>query len=40
MEGFKTTLRLRAKFVGGDANANIERYLDLSYYHQALSTLN
>jgi ABC-type nitrate/sulfonate/bicarbonate transport system substrate-binding protein len=40
MEGFKTTLRLRAEFVGGEANADPERYLDFSYYKRALSTLN
>jgi ABC-type nitrate/sulfonate/bicarbonate transport system substrate-binding protein len=40
MEGFKTTLRLRAEFAGGDAAPNPERYLDLSYYQRALSTMN
>ena len=40
MEGFKTTLRLRAEMVGGDANPAPEKYLDLSYYQRALSALH
>src|SRR5262245_9516148 len=39
MDGFKTTLRLRAEFEGGDASPAPERYLDLSYYQRALSGL-
>ena len=39
MEGFKNTLRLRAEFEGGDANPAPDKYLDLSYYQQALSSL-
>ena len=39
MEGFKTTLKLRAEFAGGDANAGPGRYLDLSYYQRALAAL-
>ncbi len=35
MEAFRNTLRLRAEFAGGDANATPETYLDLSYYRQA-----
>jgi ABC-type nitrate/sulfonate/bicarbonate transport system substrate-binding protein len=40
MEGFKTTLRLRTEMVGGDANPAPEKYLDLSYYQRALSSLH
>jgi len=40
MEGFRSTLRLRAEFVDGDANPDPEKYLDLSYYQRALSALN
>ena len=40
MEGFKTTLRLRAEMMGGDANPAPEKYLDLSYYQRALSSLH
>jgi ABC-type nitrate/sulfonate/bicarbonate transport system substrate-binding protein len=39
MEGFKTTLKLRAEFAGGDASADPARYLDLSYYQRALAAL-
>ena len=38
-EGFKNTLRLRAEFEGGDANPTPDKYLDLSYYQRALSSL-
>ena len=40
MEGFKTTLRLRAEFAGGEANPDPDRYVDLSYYQRALAALN
>jgi ABC-type nitrate/sulfonate/bicarbonate transport system substrate-binding protein len=40
MEGFKTTLRLRAEIAGGDANPAPGKYLDLSYYQRALSMLH
>jgi ABC-type nitrate/sulfonate/bicarbonate transport system substrate-binding protein len=40
MEGFKTTLSLRAEMVGGEANPAPEKYLDLSYYQRALSALH
>jgi len=35
MEAFRNTLRLRAEFAGGGANATPETYLDLSYHRQA-----
>jgi ABC-type nitrate/sulfonate/bicarbonate transport system substrate-binding protein len=39
LEGFKNTLRLRAEFEGGDANPAPDKFLDLTYYQQALSSL-
>jgi ABC-type nitrate/sulfonate/bicarbonate transport system substrate-binding protein len=36
MEGFKNTLKLRAEFEGGAPNADPHKYIDLSYYEQAL----
>src|SRR5262245_30941507 len=39
MDGFKTTLRLRGDFEGGDANPASEKYVDLSYYQRAISDL-
>jgi ABC-type nitrate/sulfonate/bicarbonate transport system substrate-binding protein len=40
MEGFKNTLRLRAEFEGGDTRPTPDKYLDLSYYQRALSSVN
>jgi len=39
MVGFRNTLKLRAELEGGDSNANPEKYIDLSYYQRALSSL-
>ena len=39
LEGFRTTLRLRAEFVGQPAPADAGRYLDLSLYERALAGL-
>jgi ABC-type nitrate/sulfonate/bicarbonate transport system substrate-binding protein len=36
MEGFRTTLQLRAEFVGQPQAAQPEKYLDLSFYERAL----
>jgi ABC-type nitrate/sulfonate/bicarbonate transport system substrate-binding protein len=37
MIGFANTLRLRAEMMGGDRNADPQKYLDLSYYERALA---
>jgi ABC-type nitrate/sulfonate/bicarbonate transport system substrate-binding protein len=39
LAAFANTLRLRAETVGGDRNADPQKYLDLSYYQRALSGL-
>jgi ABC-type nitrate/sulfonate/bicarbonate transport system substrate-binding protein len=39
MAGFANTLRLRAEMMGGDRNADPQKYLDLSYYQRALAGL-
>jgi ABC-type nitrate/sulfonate/bicarbonate transport system substrate-binding protein len=39
IEGFRTTLRLRAEFVGQAAPADPNKYLDLSLYERALAGL-
>ena len=39
MTGFANTLRLRAETMGGDRNADPQKYLDLSYYQRALAGL-
>lgn len=36
MVGFRNTLKLRADLEGGDPNADPRRYIDLSYYEDAL----
>jgi ABC-type nitrate/sulfonate/bicarbonate transport system substrate-binding protein len=36
LEGFRNTLKLRAEMIGGDMNANPEKYIDLSYHQRAL----
>jgi hypothetical protein len=36
MEGFRNVLNLRAQFQGGET-LSPEKYLDLSYYRQALT---
>jgi ABC-type nitrate/sulfonate/bicarbonate transport system substrate-binding protein len=39
MEGFRNALRIRAEIEGGQGEADSMRYLDLSYYEQAVSGL-
>jgi ABC-type nitrate/sulfonate/bicarbonate transport system substrate-binding protein len=39
LEGFANTLRLRAEMMGGDHDADPQKYLDLSYYGRALAGL-
>ena len=36
LAGFANTLRLRAEIMGGDRNADLHKYLDLTYYGRAL----
>jgi ABC-type nitrate/sulfonate/bicarbonate transport system substrate-binding protein len=37
LAGFSNTLRLRAEMMGGNRNADPQKYLDLSYYARALA---
>jgi ABC-type nitrate/sulfonate/bicarbonate transport system substrate-binding protein len=37
LAGFANTLRLRAEMIGGERDADPQKYLDLSYYRQALA---
>ncbi len=39
MTGFANTLRLRAEIIGGNRNADPQKYLDLSYYERAIAGL-
>jgi hypothetical protein len=39
IEGFRTTLRLRAEFLGQAQPADPNKYLDLSLYERALAGL-
>lgn len=39
LTGFGNTLKLRAEMMGGDRNADPQKYLDLSYYGRALAGL-
>ncbi len=38
MDGFRTTLRLRAEFAGGDKDIDPARYVDFTSYEQALAS--
>jgi hypothetical protein len=38
MDGFRTTLQLRADFTGQAQPSNPDKYLDLSFYDRAMAT--